>query len=165
MGTKMAPCFANIFMASIEQTFIDSSPLTPLFHVRFIDDIFMIWTHGSEELEQFTTRANSTHPSIKFTTEISSTSLPFLDVLVSVTETGIKTSLCRKPTDRPTYLMYCSFHPHHIKSSIVFSQLLRLKRICSDISLISDTRWDIYIVVTTKEFSENKVLKIVNVQL
>ena len=30
--------------------------------------------------------------------------------------------------------MYCSFHPHHIKSSTVFSQLLRLKRICSDIS-------------------------------
>ena len=94
----------------------------------------MIWTHGSEELEQFTTRANSTHPSIKFSTEISSTSLPFMDVLVSVTETGIKTSLYRKPTDRPTYLMYCSIHPHHIKSSIVFSQLLRLKRICSDIS-------------------------------
>ena len=89
----------------------------------------MIWTHGSEELEQFTTRANSTHPSIKFTTEISSTSLPLLDVLVSVTETGIKTSLYRKPTVRPTYLMYRSFHPHHYKSSIVFSQLLRLKRI------------------------------------
>ena len=53
-------------MASIEQTFIDSSPLTPLFYMRFIDDIFMIWTHGSEELEQFTTRANSSHPSIKF---------------------------------------------------------------------------------------------------
>ena len=75
MGTKMAPCFTNLFMASIEQTFIDNSPLTPLFHVRFIDDILIIWTQGSEELEQFTT------------------SLPFLDVLVSVTETGIKTSL------------------------------------------------------------------------
>ena len=83
MGTKMAPCFANIFMASIEQTFIDNLPLTPLFYVQFINDIFMIWAHGNEELEQFTTRANSssTHPSIKFTTEISSTSLPFLDVL------------------------------------------------------------------------------------
>ena len=134
MGMKMAPCFAKIFMASIEQTFVDSSPLTPLFYVPFIDEIFMIWTHGSEELEQFTTRANSSHPSIKFTTDISSTSLPFLDVLVSVTETGIKTSLYRKPTERPTYLMYCSFHHHLIKSSIVFSQLLRLKRICSDIS-------------------------------
>ena len=64
MGMKMAPCFANIFMASIEQTFIDNSPLTPLSYVRFIDDIFMIWTHGSVELEQFTTRANSTHPSL-----------------------------------------------------------------------------------------------------
>ena len=134
MGTKMAPCFARIFMASIEQTFIDNSPLIPLFYVRSIDDIFMIWNHGSEEIEQFTSRANSTHPSIKFTTEISSTSLPFMDVLVGVTETGIKTSLYRKPTDRPTYLTYCSFHPHHIKSSIVFSQLLRLKRICSIIS-------------------------------
>ena len=134
MGTKIAQCFANLFMASIEQTCIDNSPLTPLFYVRFIDDIFMIWTHGSEELEQFTIRANSTHSSIKFTTEISSTSLPFLDVLVSVTETCIKTSLFRKPTDRQTYPMYCSFHPHHIKSSIVFSQLLRLKRISSDIS-------------------------------
>ena len=134
MGTNMAPCFANIFMASIEQTFIDSSRLTPLFNVRLIDDIFMILTHGSEELQKFTTRANSTHPSIKFTTEISSTSLPFLDVLFRVTETGIKTSLYRKPTDYSTYLMYCSFHPHYIKSSIVFSQLLRLKRICSDIS-------------------------------
>ena len=133
MGTKMAPCFADFFMASIEQTFVDKSPLTTLFHVRFIDDIFMTWTHGSEELEQFTTRANSTHPSIKFTKEISSTSLPFLDVLVSVTETGIKTSLYRKPTDRPTYLMYCCFYPHHIRLSIVFSQLFRLKRICSDI--------------------------------
>ena len=106
-------------MASIEQSFIDNSPLTPLSYVRFIDDISMIWNHGSEEREQFTTRANSTHPSIKFTTEIPSTSLPFLDILVSVTDTGIKTSLCRKPTDRPTYLMYCSFHPHHITSSLV----------------------------------------------
>ena len=71
---------------------------------------------------------------MKFATKISSTSLPFLDVLFGVTETGSKTSLYRKPTDRPTYHMYCSFHPYHIKSSIVFSRLFRLKRICSDIS-------------------------------
>ena len=115
MGTKMAPCFANLFMASIEQTFIDNSPLTPLFYVRFIDDNFTFLTRVGEEFEQFATRANSTHPSIKFTTEISSTSLPFLDVLVSVTETGIKSSLYKKTTDSSTYLMCLSFHPHHIK--------------------------------------------------
>ena len=68
MGAILAQCFANLFMASIEQAFIDNSPLTPLFYARFIDDIFMIWTHGSEELEQLTTRDNSTLPSMKFPT-------------------------------------------------------------------------------------------------
>ena len=117
MGTKMAPCFANLFMASIEQTLIDNSSLTPLFYVRFIYDIFFIWTHGSEELEQFKTRANSTHPSIKFTTEISSTSLPYLDVLGSVTETGIKTSYAEnQPIVLPTLcivvsILITSSHP------------------------------------------------------
>ena len=89
----------NLFMIYMEQTFSDNSPLKPLFHVPFIDDIFMTWTHGREELEQFTTRANSTHPSIKFTYVISFTSLPFLDVLVSVTETGIKTNKLHLHTD------------------------------------------------------------------
>ena len=77
IGAKMAPCLASIFMEFIEQKFTDNSPLTPLFYVRFIDDIIMIMTHGSEELEQFSTRSNSTHPSMKFTTEISSTSSAF----------------------------------------------------------------------------------------
>ena len=65
MGTKMVPSIANLFMTSIEEIFIDNSPLNPLFYMRFFDKIFMIWTHGGEELEQFTTRANSTHPCIK----------------------------------------------------------------------------------------------------
>ena len=52
--------------------------------------------------------------------------------MVSLTRQGLKTSLYRKPTDRPTYLNYSSFHPPHTKRSIVFSQLLRFKRICSD---------------------------------
>ena len=45
MGTKMAPCFSNLFMASIEQTFNDNSSRTPLFYMRFIGDILMILTH------------------------------------------------------------------------------------------------------------------------
>ena len=135
MGTKMAPCFADLFMASIEQTFVGNSLQKPLFYMRLVDNIFMISTHGHEEHQQFTTRADCNHPSMKLTTEISSTSLTVLDVFVCVTATGIKTSLCRKTTtNRSIYLMYCSFHPHHIKPSIVFSQFLRHKCICSDIS-------------------------------
>ena len=132
MGTKMALCFANLFMALIETELIDNSPHKPLLYTRFIDDIFLIWTHGRPALDDFILRANSIHPSIKFTVEISNQNVPFLDVMVSLTPVGFKTSLYRKPTDRPTYLNYTSFHPPHIKSSIIFSQLLRFKRICSD---------------------------------
>ena len=37
-----------------------------------------------------------------------------------------------KPTDRHSYLQYNSFHPLHLKKSIVFCQILRYKRICSN---------------------------------
>uniref|UniRef100_A0A8C3H6A6 Reverse transcriptase domain-containing protein n=1 Tax=Chrysemys picta bellii TaxID=8478 RepID=A0A8C3H6A6_CHRPI len=53
MGTRMAPQYANIFMADLEQRFLSSRPLMPLLYLRYIDDIFIIWTHGKEALEEF----------------------------------------------------------------------------------------------------------------
>ena len=41
------------------------------------------------------------------------------------------TDLYFKETDRHQYLHYQYFHPDHMKSSIVYSQALRLKRNCT----------------------------------
>ena len=46
--------------------------------------------------------------------------------------TRIITDLYCKPTDGHRYLHYDSCHADHIKRSIIFSQTLRLKRICSE---------------------------------
>ena len=43
----------------------------------------------------------------------------------------IITDLYCKPMDGHQYLHYDSCHPDHIKRSIIFSQTLQLKRICS----------------------------------
>ena len=37
-----------------------------------------------------------------------------------------------KPTDSHSYLLYSSSRPSHVKNSIPYSQLLRLRRLCSE---------------------------------
>ena len=72
------------------------------------------------------------HPTIKFTTEWSKTSINFLDVTVSLIGGVIETDFYVKPTDSHQYLQSSSCHPFHCKKGILFSQALRLKRICSE---------------------------------
>ena len=51
--------------------------------------------------------------------------------MVGLKEGKIYTDLYCKPIDRHQYLHYTSSHPGHVKKSIVYSQTLRLKGICS----------------------------------
>ena len=93
MGTKMTPCYANLFMAHFEDSFLQKSAYKPLLYVRFIDDIFMIWQYGIPGLNDFVDKLNETHHSIKFTCDHSYSSIPFLDTMVSVKEGTLSTSV------------------------------------------------------------------------
>ena len=53
MGTKVAPSFDNTYMGWFEDQFVYTYPKQPLLWVRYIDDIFQIWTHGLEEFRKF----------------------------------------------------------------------------------------------------------------
>ena len=68
----------------------------------------------------------------KYTWKISDTSLAFLDIKLSIEGNGLCTSVHYKPTDSHSYLLYSSSHPSHVKNSIPYSQLLRLRRLCSE---------------------------------
>ncbi|XP_033111017.1 uncharacterized protein LOC117112070 [Anneissia japonica] len=130
----MAPNYANIFMSILESKLIASFPRKPLFYRRYIDDMFIIWPHGEFNLKTFMDHVNNFHPHIKFTSEYSHTSIPFLDVAVTINNNRISTSLHSKSTDSHAYLNFHSSHPLGLKKSIIFSQCLRIKRICSDIN-------------------------------
>ena len=132
MGTKMAPSYANIFMHKLEDKMLSSFPLKPSHYYLYIDDFFFIWTHGRNALELFKDHVNSFHESIKFTFEVSNHQIAFLDVLVKLDAGTISTSLYCKPTDKHLLLHFDSVHPKKLKKSIVYSQCLRTKRICSD---------------------------------
>ena len=65
MGTRMAPSYANLFMSELEKSLL-SRPATakPSVWWRYIDDIFIIWNHGEEELKKFIEDLNTAHPTI-----------------------------------------------------------------------------------------------------
>jgi hypothetical protein len=46
MDKKFAPHSADIFMAQFERDALAKCPLKPLIYLRYLDDIFIVWTHG-----------------------------------------------------------------------------------------------------------------------
>ena len=66
MGTRVASTYANMFMVDFEDTHVYKYHKQPTLWLRFIDAIF-----------------------VKFTSEISSEKVSFLDTLISVTTDGL----------------------------------------------------------------------------
>ena len=53
IGTRMAPAYANFFMHHLESQLLNLAPVKPYLWLRYIHDIFMIWTAGEQSLLQF----------------------------------------------------------------------------------------------------------------
>ncbi|MCP3664598.1 MAG: hypothetical protein GY696_19260 [Gammaproteobacteria bacterium] len=135
MGTRVAPTYANIYMHDLEQKVLSSSPYKPFAYKRYLDDIFMVWTHGEEALKEFVDFFNHYQAAgtIKLTYEYSHTSFTYLDVAGHILPSGtILTEVFKKSVARNSYLHYTSEHPKHLLNSIPYSQALRFKRICSN---------------------------------
>ena len=132
IGTKKAPPYACIYMDRVKQDFLETQELQPMLWLRFIDDIFFIWTHGKEELKKSMEKFNNFTPNLRFTYESSEKSISFLNLIITVSEQNLKTTLHLKSTDCHQYLHYASSHPEHTKRSVVFSQTLRISRLCSE---------------------------------
>ena len=127
IGTKFAPPYACIFMDYIEREFLKSEQIQPWIWFRYIDEIFFIWIASEKELDEFLNRLNSFHPNLRFAHERSRESLNFLDVIVKIQQGEFVTDLYYKSTDRHQYLHFDSCHASHTKTSIVYSQALRMK--------------------------------------
>ena len=83
MGTKCAPSYANIFMGMFEEKFIYPlvNNMTRL-HLRFNDDIFMIWIETFDQLLEFKQQINEVHSSIKIDFKFPNKEIHFLDAVL-----------------------------------------------------------------------------------
>ena len=67
MGSRVAPPLAITFMHTLETLFLSSARAQPSLYLRYIDDVFGVWTHGLPSLLDYFEFLISVHPSIKFT--------------------------------------------------------------------------------------------------
>ena len=131
IGTKFAPPYACIFMDKLETNFLKTQTLQLLVWFRYIDDVFLLWTHGEGNLKRFLEELNNYDPNIKFTHEYSKKEIPFLDLKVGIKDGKITTDLYVKDTDRHTSTYIIPQLTLTILKSMLFSQALRLSRLCT----------------------------------
>ena len=157
MGSPMAPSYANLFMGELEQHMLQNAPggLIPLEWIRFIDDIFAIWPHGTDRLVEFLTYINTSHPTIKFEYEYSHKSVHFLDTRICINESNLlESDLYIKPTDRTLLLHHDSFHPNSCKTSIIHSQALRYRRLITNNDTLHKHLDNLRIILITTGYSQ-----------
>jgi len=85
-----------------------------------IDDIFSLWNVNKKEIEEFIALANSHHPTMKFTAEISDKNINFLDTTVFKGERFNKQAIVdirthSKPTETFQYTHFSSCHPPWVR--------------------------------------------------
>ena len=82
-GLPLSPAVANLFMEDLEEKAIRSASLAPKTWFHYVDDTFVLWPHGEEQLHTFHQHLNQQNSNIQFTMELEKESyIPFLDVLV-----------------------------------------------------------------------------------
>ena len=136
MGSPLGPSLANAFLCFHEQIWLNGYPedFKPVCYRRYVDDIFALF-RSPDHLEKFTNYLNSKHKNLKLTYEKeSNNSLPFLDILISRSENGFKTSVYHKPTFSGVYSNFNSFIYDQYKIGLIFTLLFRTFSILSDFS-------------------------------
>jgi hypothetical protein len=136
MGSPLAPVIADFYMEHFEQMAISTAIKKPTRWYRYVGDIFAVWPHGKDDLQDFL-HLNNIHKSIQFTMETEQDrTLPFLDVLVSRRLDGtLGHMVYRKTTHTDLYLHAKSeHHPAH-KRAVLTTLIRRAKTLCDPDSL------------------------------
>ena len=134
MGSSLGPTLANAFLCFHEQIWLNECPdeFKPVYYRRYVDDIFVLF-RSPDYLQKFKNYLNSRHRNISFTCEKEqNNSMHFLDVLITRTSNGFKTSVYHKPTFSGVYSNFNSFISEEYKVGLIFILLFRTFSIVSN---------------------------------
>jgi peptide-methionine (R)-S-oxide reductase len=92
--------------------------------LRYLDDIFVIYTGTQEELLEFHAYLNSMNEHLPFSINYDLLQICFPGVMVIQDKTSLSADLYRKPMDRITLLSGDSFHPRSLIQNLTISQFM-----------------------------------------
>jgi hypothetical protein len=135
MGTSSAPAFACLFMAQLEQTWIDEYSEKLLMYKRFIDDGFGVFLGTESETKTALEKFNNLHPNIKIDFNFSIKSVVFLDLNIYINPNfpnKLQVSCFQKLMNKYLYLPFTSYHNDSLKQNFIRGELIRYLRNCSE---------------------------------
>ncbi|XP_068250248.1 uncharacterized protein [Palaemon carinicauda] len=129
IGSPLGVLFANFYIGVVEER-VFSRAECPFLYLRYIDDTF-VKARSSDEIETLR-RTFEDHSVLRFTLRHSQGNcLPLLDVLVTSTENGFRTTEYTKPTNLGMCLNGDSECPTRYKSSTINVYVRRALTHCS----------------------------------
>lgn len=101
---------------------------------------------------------NTIHDTVKFTLEFNTHQQRFLDVMVTLNNGSISTSLYRKETDCNTALLRTSYHPPNVFKGVLSGHLTRLHRITSDHTELQQKTTEISTEYQERGYTSDEIL-------
>ena len=130
MGLLFGAGLANIFVGYYEEKLFSQTQKPPTYF-RYVDDTFAIFDHEAEA-DEFLTKLNCLHPSLRFTFEKEKDKcLSFLDVYVERTDIGFETNVYGKLTFTGQYLRWESISSLKRKINLISTLMHRALMICT----------------------------------
>ena len=130
MGTLPAVAWATLFFAIKEER------LYPYFqdylseYVRYINDIFGVWTGSLQKWEEFKACVNDFH-GLEWKFSKLSDRVNFLDITLTMQDNTIQTTLFEKSINQYLYIPPGSAHPPRVLLGLVHGNILRIYCLCS----------------------------------
>lgn len=140
MGKAWAPAVASIYLEKWESEIFAKTKIKPILYVRYIDDILCI-LQSHEEADLLIEHFNSTDSNIRLSEQCVARTVHFLDLYITILGSKVTTALYSKPSHLRILLDFNSAHSTSLKTNIVLSQLIRIYRLHTDLSVAGNSMY------------------------
>ena len=163
MGTPPAPTYANLVFAIHENLITPRYTDNLIMYKRYIDDIFGIWKHSSDndldrsQWSKFTGDIGN-YDGLKWVWHSHVQSLDYLDIIISIRDTRLHTTLFEKELNLYLYIPPHSAHPPGVLTGLILGNCHRIYTLCSDASDVTRLLRMFYHRLKARGYNDSRLL-------